>query len=634
VGYLGVGVLLLAVVAGVGGSHGKGSATPSPTPPPAPASVSASPVLTQVTSDQWTAAIYLNSAVLCPAVPSFELVTTGPDHDIGPSGVKYQTPAGSTFTPRPGCKASSLPAKPLVYVQLTFGPSSELAGSPVAADVVVTPAQPTAAPVQIAVAVHRRVTSWEYAWVPLLCGSGLALAFVLFILLTGLQNPDHTEQGRKDRMYGARFWNRPLYAAAAWTFGGSLATNITTAGAVVATVLTASGTLSELFPGVELGRFSLLIAAAGGVTAVAPLVFAALNYRFAQVDPTTANVSVLTLPPGPVAVLHGRLIPPFRRGGILVALTDDTEIRPRGSSAARKLTAPDSPMPGSNVTIMSRVTMLADGKPVGKVRAILPDSGKSLTDATITVLAGATITLPGGASIARDGQATDITPLPGTRDAELKPGITLSVPPGATITVSAADPELKKPALALPSGSDIAVTAGQRLSVNATLTMAAEDVTMQDKPDKPGLTTREEFPITVKGGAKITFLGRARLWLPAGTCVAAPGADQDHPAKSSYLTVSTTFPLPHTSQVIAGRMWSLLFASCLTLLGTGAELGILGVLALGLAAADFTIRVLCVITITAVGLVVCVYGVTSIRALADPTPGDALNATPGTAFML
>jgi hypothetical protein len=81
-------------------------------------------------------------------------------------------------------------------------------------------------------------------------------------------------------------------------------------------------------------------------------------------------------------------------------------------------------------------------------------------------------------------------------------------------------------------------------------------------------------------------------------------------------------------------MWSLLIASFLTLLGTGAELGILGVLAFGLAAADVLVRVVCLVLTVSSAVIVFFYSVVSIRALADPTPGDALSATGSTSFIL
>lgn len=43
---------------------------------------------------------------------------------------------------------------------------------------------------------------------------------------------------------------------------------------------TASGAVSGLVPGVDLGRFGLLMALAGGLTTLAPLLFAALNAMF------------------------------------------------------------------------------------------------------------------------------------------------------------------------------------------------------------------------------------------------------------------------------------------------------------------------------------------------------------------
>lgn len=64
-------------------------------------------------------------------------------------------------------------------------------------------------------------------------------------------------------------------------------------------MLTASGSVAALLPGVDLGRFSLLLAVAGGITVGAPLLFGALNYRFASVDPTTAGVAAISLPQSP-----------------------------------------------------------------------------------------------------------------------------------------------------------------------------------------------------------------------------------------------------------------------------------------------------------------------------------------------
>lgn len=604
--YLGAGLVMFAVLTG---------STAAPASPPAPAGPvngSASPVLMQQSLRTWTTTIYLNSAAFCPAAPTFALTTTQPAEEVASKPTTYLIPGGThTSTPQEVCAASKA-GKALVEVNLSFY-SPLLATAPVTAAVVVTPAPATAAlgtatPVQVTVIVHRRVTSWEYIWIPLLSAGGLMILFMATMLFTGLRDPDN----RNKRIRGARFLLGPVYAAAGWTFGGSLATNITTAVAVVTAVLTATSSVGELLPGVELGRYSLLVAGAGLLTAVAPLVFGALNYRFSRVDPTTAAVSVVTLPPRPLAALSrqprkilGVPVPPLRPAGQLVILDDTTQFRLADGTEKTLTEAGDAPT-DSQVTLLSDTTTLAGGRAVRHPRAaMLPTGGKAAT-MTIAVPGGATLTLSGGISIA--GHA-------------LKAGTAVAIPPGATVTLTPA-PDAS---VALPGGTDIAIYDGQVLSISKPCYVADDRV-----PPGDPLTGQ----ITIQGGAKLSFLGRASLTLPPGTRVTAPGSNQDDPAKDSCLMAAATFPLPHTSQVIAAQMWSLLLASCITLFGAGAELGILGVLGMGLASAALLIRALLLAVVVAAGLVVYFYSVTSIKALADTTPGDTLNTTRGTAFIL
>jgi hypothetical protein len=704
-GYLGAGFVLLAVLGGAGG--GSGSCQPAPSvktvaptasaasspsassnPTAAPASLSASPVLTGHPSGSWTTTLYLNTAALCPSEPSFELVTTSPN-----SAVK----GNATFNPALKCGAS---APVLTQVQLNFGPCDGLATPPATAAIVVLPTAPEAAPVQFTLAVHRWVSWWDYLWIPLACGFGLSLLFVSTMLFAGLPDPardqDAAVGGRLVKMRRTKILSRPIYASGAWTFGGSWATNVTAAGAVVAAVLTATGAVTEVLPGVELGRFSLLIAVAGGITVTAPLVFGALNYRFLRVDPTTAGVSVISLPQGPVAVLRGRTRSvlfgwwkrAYKYGGMVVTLPGDARIRTHRKNVP--LTdAADLP-PGARVTLLETEVTLLDGTPDGmhvplcKRKALLPDRGRPPSDATITVPAGATITVSGGTTIPvpsappvrqawwgrlcgripavppppAPAAGADFTELPARTDATLKSGAVLVVPPGGTITVS--PHQVAACLLALPGASNIAIFPDQQVKISPWGTIAAADVTVapahadppaaqpgappQMSPEHPGYRLRENFPVRLPGGAQISFLGRANLKLPAGTLVDAPGNQpgahprpEAHPRKAvkrSYLKATTVFPIPHTSQVIASQMWSLLIASFLTLLGTGAELGILGVLTFGMAAADVLVRVVCLVLTVSSAVIVFFYSVVSIRALADPTPGDAVSATGSTSFIL
>lgn len=82
--------------------------------------------------------------------------------------------------------------------------------------------------------------------------------------------------------WGPEFWQTPLFAGAAWSFGDSWATSVTPLTALAGGVLTASGAVAGLVPGVDLTRFGLLMALVGGLTTIAPLLFSALNSLFSR----------------------------------------------------------------------------------------------------------------------------------------------------------------------------------------------------------------------------------------------------------------------------------------------------------------------------------------------------------------
>jgi hypothetical protein len=600
-----------AATASVSPGTSKSSSPPagtSPTPP-APLGVNVSPVLTQVSPQQWTTVIFLNTSALCPA-PTFFLVTTSPD---------YKVPG----TPNPlPCAASASATSPalLTQVTLTFGPKDLFSTPPVSAAVVIVPGQPTSPPVQIQVAVHRLVTSLQYLWIPLSCGLGLAVLLIAVMLALGLPDPD--KPGNTLRR--TKLLVRPVYAPSAWSFTGSWATNITTAGAVVSTLLGATGSVSDLLPGVELARFSLLAALAGGITLAAPLVLGALNYRFARIDPSTSGVSVLSLPTGPVVVLSGWLQntlrgqPKRRYSGAVVVATDGPAALSR--TPGRQIQAGHWMPVRAGVRVkplaLPRAKTLGDDGYItlpGHYRAIVPDAGEPPRAAVIAVPAGATMNV---------AKATLPLPYDGVQPIC---DVTIDIPPGSMITVTATDRVAGMPALALPGGNDIAVFAGQKLTIS------------QSAAAKPGTNAGPDplpasHPVKLAGSAKITFLGRAILTLPAGTTVAAE-VDPDNPAKNSALRRTTVFRLPHTTEVVDAAMWVLLVAASLTIIGAGAELGILGVLTFSLTQAASWVRNACLVGTAILGALVLCYTVVSIRSLADPAPGDSLNGSGGASFL-
>lgn len=268
-----VGAVLLAVAAlfGVGlitGEHANAatSAAPPPViPPPGGAT------LTQGPTGTWTASVYLDTAALCD--DTYNLVTSTPDSDNPATPVTYDgtatAPCGAAQEAKDGA---------LTMVGLTF-PSLPGGAIPQAATLVVTPSETAlaagAAPVDFALTVRRQLTGASSLWTPVWFGLGFVLALVMLVAIIGLETTGNLRvHGLGPKLLGAT-----LYAPAAWTFGGSWATNFTALGTVIGGVLTATGAVAGIVPGVDLSRIGLLFAIFGVFAVIAPLVFATLNAR-------------------------------------------------------------------------------------------------------------------------------------------------------------------------------------------------------------------------------------------------------------------------------------------------------------------------------------------------------------------
>jgi len=300
----------------------------------APLAGSASATLTQVSAGEWTTTVYLDTTALCagrnPAGNTFTLVTAKPDSVTGAAAPAY--PGGPL-----ACAAPE--ANPVTEVRLSFTPA--LTAIPQTATLAVTPprAQLLAGdtPLQIPLTVRRIVSPWQYAGIPAICGAALAVLLVLLLMIIGMPGKDERhvvatakrapgppghyvlipDRGRvgatllvvllllvarrrataqppppsaaslagrppKRVRMSLDFWRTPLFAGAAWSFGDSWATSVTPLTALAGGVLTASGAVAGLVPGVDLTRFGLLMALVGGLTTFAPLLFGALNSLFPE----------------------------------------------------------------------------------------------------------------------------------------------------------------------------------------------------------------------------------------------------------------------------------------------------------------------------------------------------------------
>jgi len=261
------------IVAGLTAIAGQARAdVPSTLPPPLTAPTGGLK-LTQVSAGTWKTTIYLNTAALCLGANQFTLVTAVPysatldDHPGYPDGLR--------------CPATG--ADPLTEVVLMFTPSpAQFTAVPQMATLTVTPPVSAMAlgdaPLEVPLTIRRAINVNQYVWIPVGCGATLAALLVGLVVLIGVPDPATPEL--RLRGWQREFWQLTLRASATWTFGDSWATNSAGLTALVAAVLSASGTIGGLIPGVDLGRFGLVMALAVGVVGIAPLFFGVLNSLF------------------------------------------------------------------------------------------------------------------------------------------------------------------------------------------------------------------------------------------------------------------------------------------------------------------------------------------------------------------
>ena len=568
-----VPIVAVSIVAGVLAGIVVGAAAPAFAATPAPLSGTAD-ALTQSASDPgtWTTTAYLNTAALCAEPVTFALqLTPSPS----PGKPVPATPASSvTANCGPGETAS-----PITAVTL----SASLPEVPLSATLVVTPsplAAASEAQLDVTLAVHRHVSVFQYLVIPVCSGAVLAALLIIATVAFGVPRSRRPARpprsGRRNAHLDKEdFWRRPLYAASAWTWGDSWVTNITAVGTLIGTVLTASSGVAALLPGVDQGRFSLLLVMAGGVSVIAPLIFALLNYRFSRQNPATARIMQISLPAG--------------HGGFTVTM----------------------PVGGS-VTVTSGGTL---------------DSGQALSPGTtldVPVNGEVTVAAPGTGQ--RDSV---ILVLPGSNDIVLPPEQRITLRPAISVPPSAI-----QGAQAARVTQDSAIRAarpGFASRVKALVPGAA--TTMTPAPASPvaaGAGAVGIAALTVPEGAKLSFTGLADITLPSGSRVSAVG----EPKNEVTLREDRTFTLPFAGEVIS-QLWSLLLASCFTMFGIGADLAIAGwVLGYDLAAAPLWARALIAAVAGAAALIVVWYGVFAIRSLADTRDGSVLSGRRDASFIL
>lgn len=288
--YLGAMLLALAVLC-TGGLFTVGLITAAPAnaaisaPPPPVVPPPGGATLTQQSDGTWTTSAYLDTGSLCD--DTFDLVTGAPATDKTDTAVTYtSTTRITTKTTSTAPCGAGQPA--VTEVGLTF-PAMPDGAIPQTATLVVTPSATSlaagATPAEFALTVRRQLAGASSLWIPVWFGVGFVVLLVAFVAIGGAKDAD----GARYRGWQSGFWGATLYAPSAWTFGGAWATNFTALGTVIGGVLTATGAVAAIVPGVDLGRIGLLFAVFGAFAVIAPLLFATLNARFSDATAKAAD---------------------------------------------------------------------------------------------------------------------------------------------------------------------------------------------------------------------------------------------------------------------------------------------------------------------------------------------------------
>ena len=133
-----------------------------------------------------------------------------------------------------------------------------------------------ASPTSLRFALTNSVQESEY-WYPIVGGLGAGVLFlaVMLILVVALRE----KFGNLDAL---------VATGSSWSFSSSWLTNITALGAVLGTVLGATGFLADVLPGTDIGRFTGLSVLFGAFVIAAPIIYTAAS-KWTFVSASGAN---------------------------------------------------------------------------------------------------------------------------------------------------------------------------------------------------------------------------------------------------------------------------------------------------------------------------------------------------------
>lgn len=636
------------------------------------------PVLQQLGNGDWKTTVVVTGASNgCPtAQGDYWLNTTSPDMTIQPKS--NAVPVGAEVGP--SCE-----------ITLTF------AGQKIAVPATATLVLGGASALPLAIA--RNITFFGYLVFPLIIGLAMAVSLLLLSLRCirvynwggEEQRPFRKKQanvGKLQKYFNKEFWQHEVYASGAWTLNDSWATNISTALAVIATVIGLVPATDLLFHGIALDRFSILNAIAAGIAGAAPLVIAVRYARWIRLHPGVtddaelwlseatwsdsvvelAGIVQLTVTSGTLIAVEQQDLPlpdqsddkkpgqqkpsPHQQVRVQLAASADARLvasepvmaTPAAGEWVVLTPAADPPtveLPGGTEVVLAsgqRADLIRAAKvslPVGAaaripaevwevLSAVIPDD-ESPGSASAT-----DIRVPSGATVTASWGATVCDQESAEpRAVHVQAGGKIQIPPDSTIRVMARR-------IALPGGSDmmlngtsvLLVSSDDRADPGGMLSIAGSDVTLP----KDALADDVQLPlpafVTSPSGAKITVNGVAAVIGPTGATVRTRYRNDFKLSKER-----SRFRLPQGPNSLAGTMGMILLAGLVTMFGIGIELGIVATL-VGLSEATRWAQGIMWALLFAVVVFTLHYSVTAFKSLADPEPGSTMSTTAGTSFTL
>ncbi len=335
------------------------------------------------------------------------------------------------------------------------------------------------------------VPSVAYLWVPIGIGGGVALVFLLAV---GFTTIPYLDQGVVQRvaLFDRRYWKARFYATAAWTFGDSGATNITALGTAVVAVLSNS-VLQTIFPAIDLSPFILMNIACGGLVAVAPILFAIINFFVARQGPIVPADASLTLRADATVTLLA---------GASIAVPGGAEVRPAGGAPVRAAVKAGGTLPVPPGTVLTVHAAAIMAVPSGSVLALAPGTVLSAD----SPIASGDIQPRPAHPVAEGGQGHGLLDWL-LHSAQLAGQPALPPAPGQPAPAPGGVPRIER-------GELITLTEGAAATVNGTADVLLREETTVIAPGRRAMTLRADTTLTVPCGSHVMTAGMASV-LPA-----------------------------------------------------------------------------------------------------------------------